>query len=106
MSRSFLVDALISDTKDTNTEMKSEHLTYNLGNLDRRPKFLPYPYPGSINLLSLGLQQQRAPDLFRPFLEQLNFRYPMLHQLPRQTEFFGPAHENRTFEQIHWHATP
>ncbi|CAG9562838.1 unnamed protein product [Danaus chrysippus] len=98
MSRSFLVDALMSDTKDTNTEMKSEHLAYNLGNLDTRPKFLPYPYPGSINLLSLGLQQQRAPDLFRPFLEQLNFRYPMLHQLPRQTEFFGPAHETRPFE--------
>ncbi|OWR54472.1 Intermediate neuroblasts defective protein [Danaus plexippus plexippus] len=98
MSRSFLVDALISDTKDNNTEMKSDHLTYNLGNLDTRPKFLPYPYPGSINLLSLGLQQQRAPDLFRPFLEQLNFRYPMLHQLPRQTDFFGPAHETRPFE--------
>ncbi|XP_034829473.1 GS homeobox 1-like [Maniola hyperantus] len=92
MNRSFLVDTLISDSKDCKkTDMPSDplHAYTNLMNhhLDTRPKFLPYPYPGSLNLLSLGLQhQQRTPDLFRPFLEHLNFRYPLMHQLPRQPE--------------------
>lgn len=98
MSRSFLVDTLISDTKDCKkTEMSSDTLLpYNLlGQHLERPKFLPYPYPGNLNnLLTLGLHQQR-PDLFRPFLEHLNFRYPF--QLPRQ-EFYEAPQEPRSFE--------
>ncbi|KAL0830851.1 hypothetical protein ABMA28_002957 [Loxostege sticticalis] len=106
MSRSFLVDTLISDTKDCKkTDMSSEHLNPYTSlinqHLDTRPKFLPYPYPGNLNnLLNLGLQQQqRSPDLFRPFLEHLNFRYPLFHQLPRQPEFFEPVRtEQRPFD--------
>ncbi|XP_072932384.1 uncharacterized protein [Epargyreus clarus] len=104
MSRSFLVDTLISDTKDNKrTDMPSDPLnTYtNFMNhhLDTRPKFLPYPYPNNLNnLLTLGLQQQqRAPDLFRPFLEHLSFRYPLINQLPRQTEFYEPAQSETPF---------
>ncbi|KAG6440842.1 hypothetical protein O3G_MSEX001514 [Manduca sexta] len=101
MSRSFLVDTLISDTKDCKkTEMSPDLNPYSLigSHLDPRPKFLPYPYPGNLNnLLNLGLQQ-RSPDLFRPFLEQLQFRYPLLHQLPRQPEFFEAQSEPRPFE--------
>lgn len=102
MSRSFLVDALISDTKDCKkTEMSSDLNPYTLLNqhFEARPKFIPYPYPGNLNnLLSLGLQQQqRTPDLFRPFLEHLNFRYPLIHQLPRQ-EYYEPVQEPRPFE--------
>lgn len=97
MSRSFLVDTLISDSpKDCKkTEVNSDTFvpyTSLLGqHLDTRPKFMPYPYPASLNsLLSLGFQHpQRSPELFRPFLEHLNFRYPMLHQLPGQTDFFN-----------------
>lgn len=105
MSRSFLVDALISETKDCkNAEMTSDPIqTYtNLmsHHMDVRPKFLPYPYPGSLNnLLSLGLQhQQRAPDLFRPFLEHLNFRYPLIHQLPRQPVYEPIQGDTHQFE--------
>lgn len=104
MSRSFLVDTLISDSKDCKkTEMSSDHLnpyTTLINQHLERPKFLPYPYPGNLNnLLSLGLQQQqRSPDLFRPFLEHLNFRYPLFHQLPRQPEYFEPMHAERPFE--------
>lgn len=104
MSRSFLVDTLISDTKDCKkTEMRSDPMnpyTSFIGqHLDTRPKFLPYPYTSNLNLLTLGLQHpQRSPELFRPFLEQLNFRYPLLHQLPRQ-EFFEPQ-EARPFEYL------
>ncbi|XP_049872911.1 GS homeobox 2-like [Pectinophora gossypiella] len=99
MSRSFLVDTLISDSKDCKKpEMRSDINPYTLlGQHLERPKFLPYPYPGNLNLLTLGLQQQRSPDLFRPFLEHLNFRYPVLHQLPRQ-EFYEPSQEPRPFE--------
>ncbi|CAG9787589.1 unnamed protein product [Diatraea saccharalis] len=106
MSRSFLVDTLISDSKDCKkTSMSSDTLSpyTNLINqhFDTQPKFMPYPYPGNLNnLLNLGLQQQqRPPDLFRPFLEHLNFRYPVFHQLPRQPEFFKPVHsESRPFD--------
>ncbi|XP_059057407.1 homeobox protein pnx-like [Achroia grisella] len=105
MSRSFLVDTLISDTKDRKPEMSSDPLNSYTSlmahHLDARPKFIPYSYPGNLNnLLTLGLQhQQRSPDLFRPFLEHLNFRYPLLHQLPRQPEFFDPIQsERRPFE--------
>ncbi|XP_013193623.2 homeobox protein Hox-D4a-like [Amyelois transitella] len=103
MSRSFLVDTLISETKDCKkTEMSSDLNPYTnlIGHhMDARPKFLPYPYAGNLNnLLSLGLQHpQRSPDLFRPFLEHLNFRYPLLHQMPRQ-DFFEPVQEPRPFE--------
>ncbi|CAK1585726.1 unnamed protein product [Parnassius mnemosyne] len=94
MSRSFLVDTLISDTsKDCKqTEMSSDSL-HPYASFLGQPKFIPYPYPGNLNnLLSLGLQQQsRAPDLFRPFLEQLNFRYPLLHQLPPHPDFYERA---------------
>ncbi|KAI5639539.1 homeobox domain-containing protein [Phthorimaea operculella] len=99
MSRSFLVDTLISDSKDCKRpEMSSDINPYTLlGQHLERPKFLPYPYPGNLNnLLTLGLQQQRSPELFRPFLEHLNFRYPLLHQLPRQ-EFYEHQ-EPRSFE--------
>ncbi|XP_053604415.1 homeobox protein Hox-D4a-like [Plodia interpunctella] len=102
MSRSFLVDTLISETKDCKkTEMSSDINPYTnfIGHHMERPKFLPYPYPGNLNnLLTLGLHQQRSPDLFRPFLEHLNFRYPLLHQIPRQQEFFEPVQEPRPFE--------
>lgn len=106
MSRSFLVDALISETKDckkTDLSNNPLHTYTNLmsHHLDTRPKFLPYPYPGGLNnLLTLGLQhQQRTPDLFRPFLEHLNFRYPLIHQLPRQPEVYEPVqNESRSFE--------
>ncbi|KAJ0183522.1 hypothetical protein K1T71_001498 [Dendrolimus kikuchii] len=100
MSRSFLVDTLISDTKDCKkTEGTDMHSYTNLIGFDTRPKFLPYPYPGNLNnLLSLGLQPQRSPDLFRPFLEQLHFRYPMLNQLPRQDLFEPVRAEPRAFE--------
>lgn len=69
--------------------------------LDTRPKFVPYPYPGNLNnLLTLGLQHpQRSTELFRPFLEQLSFRYPMLQQIPRQ-EFFEPQIEPRPFDYL------
>lgn len=102
MSRSFLVDTLISDAKDCKkNELSSEpiHPYALIGHhLDPRPKFLPYPYPGTLNnLLNIGLQQQRSPDLFRPFLEQLNFRYPFVHQLPRQ-DFYEPQAEPKPFE--------
>lgn len=104
MSRSFFVDTLISDSqKDCKkTEVNSDPFipyTALLGNhLDARPKFLPYPYPGSLNnLLSLGFQHpQRSPELFRPFLEHLNFRYPMLHQLPRQAEYYSEQMQNES----------
>ncbi|KAM3956441.1 uncharacterized protein ACR2FA_009604 [Aphomia sociella] len=105
MSRSFLVDTLISDTKDRKPEMSSDPLnpytSLMAHHIDARPKFLPYPYPGNLNnLLALGLQHpQRSPDLFRPFLEHLNFRYPLLQQLPRQPDFFEPVqNEQRPFE--------
>lgn len=98
MSRSFLVDALISDTKECKrTESRDAMNPYTMigHHLDTRPKFLPYPYPGNLNnLLTLGLQHpQRSTELFRPFLEQLSFRYPMLHQ--PQREFFEPPVEQR-----------
>jgi homeobox protein GSH len=105
MSRSFLVDTLISDNKECKkTNMTSDPLnpytTLLSHQLDTQPKFLPYPYPGNLNnLLSLGLQQQqRSPDLFRPFLEHLNFRYPVFHQLPRQPEFFKPVQSEPRFD--------
>lgn len=100
MSRSFLVDALISDTKECKPQTSDAMNPYTvLGHLDTRPKFLPYPYPGNLNnLLSLGLHPQRT-ELFRPFLEQLSFRYPMLHQMPRQ-EFFDPQPEPRPFDYL------
>lgn len=99
MSRSFLVDTLISDTKDCKkTNMSSEHpYTHILSqHIDTRPKFLPYPYPSNLNnLLGFGLPQ-RSPDLFRPFLEHLNFRYPF-QQLP-QPDFYEQAQsEQRPF---------
>ncbi|CAG4931045.1 GS homeobox 1-like [Colias croceus] len=99
MSRSFLVDTLISEPNDRKkSEVSSPLHSYNLmSQMDPRPKILPYPYPLN-NLLTLGLQQQRAPDLFRPFLEHLNFRYPLIHQLPRQPEFYEPAQSERSFE--------
>ncbi|XP_004925496.2 GS homeobox 1 [Bombyx mori] len=106
MSRSFLVDTLISDTKDSKkSDMASDSFnpyTSLIGShLDPRPKFLPYPYPGNLNnLLSFGLQHQRSPDLFRPFLEQLHFRYPMLHQLPRQPELVESQNEPRPFDSF------
>lgn len=106
MSRSFLVDTLISDTKDCkNTDMRSDpinpYTTFIGQHLDTRPKFLPYHYPTNLNnLLTLGLQHpQRSPELFRPFLEQLNFRYPLLHQLPRQ-DLFEPAQDPKPFEYL------
>ncbi|CAH2047710.1 unnamed protein product, partial [Iphiclides podalirius] len=89
MSRSFLVDTLISDTsKDCKkADMPSDPHPYT--SFIGPPKFLQYPYPGHLNLLSIGLQQQtRTPDLFRPFLEHLNFRYPLLHQLPSHSDFY------------------
>lgn len=102
MSRSFLVDALISDAKDCKkTELSSEpiHPYALIGHhLDPRPKFLPYPYPGNLNnLLNISLHQQRSPDLFRPFLEHINFRYPLLHQLPRQ-DYYETQAEPKPFE--------
>ncbi|KAF9801982.1 hypothetical protein SFRURICE_004233 [Spodoptera frugiperda] len=102
MSRSFLVDALISDTKDCKkNELSSEpiHPYALIGHhLDPRSKYLPYPYPGNLNhLLNIGLHQQRSPDLFRPFLEQLNFRYPLMHQLPRP-DFYEAQPEHKPFE--------
>lgn len=105
MSRSFLVDTLISDTKECKRTEPSDamnHYTNLIGHhLDTRPKFLPYPYPGNLNnLLTLGLQHpQRSTELFRPFLEHLSFRYPMLHQMPRQ-EFYEPQPEQRPFEYL------
>ncbi|XP_061713894.1 GS homeobox 1-like [Cydia pomonella] len=82
MSRSFLVDTLISDTKDK-TNMPSDNPYTLLQHMDTRPKFLPYPYPSNLNnLLGLGLPP-RTPELFRPFLEHLNFRYPLMQQLPQ-----------------------
>lgn len=100
MSRSFLVDTLISDTKDRKPESDVINPYTMIGHtIDPRPKFLPYPYPGNLNnLLSLGLHQQR-PDLFRPFLEQLSFRYPLLHQIPRQ-DIYEPHNEPRPFEYL------
>lgn len=102
MSRSFLVDTLISDTKDCKkTEMSSDSINpYTLlGQHLERPKFLPYPYPANFNnLLTLGLQHQQRPDLFRPFLEHLNFRYPLLHQMPRQDFYEQP--QERPFEYL------
>lgn len=102
MSRSFLVDTLISDKKDCKKiEPPGDPLlpyTFMGNHLDLRPKtVLPYPYPTHLNnLLSLGFQhQQRSPDLFRPFLEHLNFRYPLLHQLPRQHDFIEAARDMR-----------
>ncbi|KPI95948.1 GS homeobox 2, partial [Papilio xuthus] len=91
MSRSFLVDTLISDApKDCKKPDMSPDPLHPYATFLAQPKFMPYPYPGNLNnLLSLGLQQQnRAPDLFRPFLEHLNFRYPLLHQLPPHREIF------------------
>lgn len=109
MSRSFLVDTLISDNnKDCKrTEVPGDPLlpyTSLIGNhLEGRngiPKsFLPYPYPANLNnLLTFGFQHpQRSPELFRPFLEHLNFRYPLLHQLPRQhTDLNEPVQRERT----------
>ncbi|CAF4852238.1 homeobox protein ceh-13-like [Pieris napi] len=98
MSRSFLVDTLISESKDCKkTEVTSLH-NFGLNQMDPRPKFLPYPYPLN-NLLTLGLHQQRAPDLFRPFLEHLNFRYPLVHQLPRQPDIYEThTQSERSFE--------
>lgn len=94
MSRSFLVDTLISDTsKDCKkTEMPSDPM-HPYASFINQPKFLPYPYPGNLNnLLNIGLQHQnRTPDLFRPFLEHLNFRYPLLHQLPPHSDFYERA---------------
>ncbi|VVC99521.1 unnamed protein product [Leptidea sinapis] len=95
MSRSFFVDTLISDSKECKkSDVSNQVHSFNMTNpIDTRPKFLPYPYPLN-NLLTLGLhQQQRAPDLFRPFLEHLNFRYPLLQQLPRHPEFFEATSE-------------
>ncbi|XP_041980332.1 GS homeobox 1-like [Aricia agestis] len=83
MSRSFLVDTLISEPK----EKKEQPYTMSF----ERPKFAPYPYTSGFNLLSLGLHQQRAPELFRPFLEHLNFRYPLLHQIPRPDFYEQPT---------------
>lgn len=68
--------------------------------MDTRPKFFPYPYPGNLNLLTLGLHQQRSPELFRPFLEQLHFRYPIFHQLPRQAELVEGRSEANSFDHI------
>ncbi|XP_068633912.1 GS homeobox 1-like [Battus philenor] len=104
MSRSFLVDALISDSpKDCKSaEMAGDPLRPYAGLL-APPKFLPYPYQGNLNnLLSLGLQQQhRAPDLFRPFLEHLNFRYPLLHQLPPRQDFYEPVQSDTGAPECH-----
>ncbi|CAK1555082.1 unnamed protein product [Leptosia nina] len=98
MSRSFLVDTLISETKDCKTTEATNTLHgFGFNQMDPRPKFLPYPYPLN-NLLTLGLQQQRAPDLFRPFLEHLNFRYPLVHQLPRQPDYYEGPQSERSFE--------
>ncbi|GBP78743.1 GS homeobox 1 [Eumeta japonica] len=93
MSRSFLVDTLISDNKDCKKiEVAGDPLNQYVGSqVDVRPKaFLPYAYPGNLNnLLTLGFQPpHRSSELFRPFLEHFNFRYPLLHQLPHQQNAF------------------
>ncbi|CAB3246692.1 unnamed protein product [Arctia plantaginis] len=103
MSRSFLVDTLISDTKDCKknditSEPKHPYIPVLGHHLNPRPKFMPYPYPGNLNnLLNISLYQHRSPDLFRPFLDQLNFRNPFIHQLPRQ-DFYETQIETKPFE--------
>ncbi|CAB3246693.1 unnamed protein product [Arctia plantaginis] len=103
MSRSFLVDTLISDTKDCKkNEISSAptnpYLPFLGLHLDPRTKVLPYPYPGDLNrLFNISQYQQRPPDLFRPFLEQLNCQYPFVHQLPRQ-DFNETPLETKPFQ--------
>ncbi|KAG7299266.1 hypothetical protein JYU34_017827 [Plutella xylostella] len=96
MSRSFLVDTLISDTpKRPESDPLHPYTTLIGQHLDSRPKFLPYPYPGNLNnLLSLSFQHpQRSQELFRPFLEHLSFRYPLLQ--PRPEYYSEPPHDPR-----------
>lgn len=88
MSRSFLVDTLINgpqkDCKkpDVTSDPLASYTNLLNSQMEQRPKFLPYPYSTNLNLLSFGFQQPRTTEFFRPFLEHLNFRYPLLHQLP------------------------
>lgn len=100
MSRSFLVDTLISDTKnckknELTSEPKHPFLPVLGHHLDPRPKFIPNPYMN--NLFNISLYQHQSPGLIRPFLHPLNFHNPFVHQLPRQ-DFYEAKIETKPFE--------
>lgn len=105
MSRSFLVDTLISDTKDCkkndiSSEPSNQYLPLLEPYLDPRTKLQPYPYTADLSrLFNISQYQQRPPDLFRPFLEHLNYRYPFIPQLSRQ-DFNPTPTETKPFQNL------